>query len=171
MTEFLMCDDHEMPLLKIGAAEVCPYEYMEEQLGPLDEVTVTDLNLSPLSLVFSTGHMLPLLCSCCGEPLHYDHAAMAGQVQLVVKNIWGTVIRAKTMAIESFVREIIGTNLVLAWVDETEPQKIKVVLLDETGAEDLFVAEFEVHLSSLGRLQKPEPPDRPAAPISAKRTG
>lgn len=65
----LRCGNDGMPMLQIGDAYRCVAEYLDHYIGG-PEVTIVDLITHPVTLIFSNGYSLPLLCACCGQPLH-----------------------------------------------------------------------------------------------------
>ncbi len=76
-----VCGDHGCPMITVGDAYYCLFEYVDEQIGLR---RITDVRPgggdAPATLVFENGKTLPLLCPHCGEPQHLDDADLFLQV-------------------------------------------------------------------------------------------
>lgn len=73
------CGVHDCPMIQIDDHYVCVVEYANSQLG-MHQIThvVPGTGSDPTLLEFDNGLSLPLLCPCCGNPLHIgDFHALA----------------------------------------------------------------------------------------------
>ncbi len=67
----LRCENDGMPMLRIGEYYRCVAEYLDSHIGG-PEITITDLITDPVTLIFSNGYSLPLICACCGRPMELN---------------------------------------------------------------------------------------------------
>jgi hypothetical protein len=69
----LMCGEHNCPMIRIGDDYRCVIGYTDSMLGgeTLDDFIPGSGDEQPITLVFSNGHTLPLLCPCCGGPYQF----------------------------------------------------------------------------------------------------
>jgi hypothetical protein len=69
----LMCGEHNCPMIRIGDDYRCVIEYTDSMLGgeTLDDFIPGSGDEQLITLVFSNGRTLPLLCACCGGPFRF----------------------------------------------------------------------------------------------------
>jgi len=122
----LLCGAHELPMLEIDDSYVCPQGYLAECTG---EAVVVNIEPSPAGVRFSNGWFLPLLCACCGRPLHIKMA------NVDISYLLGTVVQ-------------------VIW-DGADSQKISLIFLDDEV--EAVVDELDIDLASIRLLRGPDP--------------
>jgi hypothetical protein len=69
----LVCEEHDCPMIRIGDYYECVIEYTDSMLG---QGVVTDFipggGGQPITLVFSNGRTMPVICPCCGGPSRFE---------------------------------------------------------------------------------------------------
>ena len=72
------CPKDGFPKVQINGRWECVAEYLDRCIGGQRIVDVVERE-ETVYYVFESGHELPMLCYCCGEPLHYTDLEAARQ--------------------------------------------------------------------------------------------
>lgn len=67
-TQTIYCKKDGFPIINIGGQQQCVSEFLNYCIGG-EKITDILLQNETMYYVFESGHEIPLLCNCCGEPL------------------------------------------------------------------------------------------------------
>ena len=87
-----VCKRDGLPMVKIGERWYCAGEYLERCISG-EKIVDMVARKETFFYVFESGHELPLLCACCGEPL------VVPNVEKSRRQMRGCRLKSATLAI------------------------------------------------------------------------
>lgn len=81
LEDLVFCSEHGCPMIHVRGDYVCLFEYVDTHVGgqAVRDLIPGTLD-APARLVFSDGHVMPLLCAHCGKGLHFTDVDAALEV-------------------------------------------------------------------------------------------